>query len=877
MDMFNKLKSSLSSSVSNTITNTVYNTGTIISGVLPGNPVTRDFEVTAHIASAGPGLLWKIYSGVKKSTRQPASVFVLERSMLDRFDKQEKDIIWDLMKKGVSQLTRLRHPQILTVQHPLEESRDCLAFATEPVFASLANTLGQHENLPSPVPTYLRSFSMFSVEMKYGLLQISEGLGFLHTSAKMLHRNISPESIVINEAGAWKICGFEYCLPNTGAPGQQPSWEFPEYDHSQPAESYPHLDYTAPEYALLGSITPAADMFSYGMLAYAIYNKKPLFLNNRNWGVFKRNAIELKSIPPLRLQEIPADLKDYLKLLLSTTPDLRPSPDQLQQLPYFDDFGVKTLTNLDSQFQWDNLQKSQFYKGLPTILPKLPPRVALHRVYPCLAKEFVNHDMVPFVLPSALQIAEQASSEDFVKHILPSLKPVMKIMEPIQILLVFMQRMDLLLEKTPAQDVKTDVLPMVYRALESNVSQIQELCLSIIPNFAGLLDRQSLKSALLPKIRSVCTSTTLLSVRVNSLICIGKLLEHMDKWQVIDDVLPWLPQIPSKEPAVIMAIVGIFKLAFSNSKLGLTKEVMANKVLPFLIPLSIENGLTVQQFNSISSIIREMLGKVESEHRSKLEQLNSIQDSQKSTLKVGLSDSLALPPGQLVAAPTSQEVSSMDSMFDGLGLGSYVNQDKSKLVNKMIGENNNHGMNNNQNNIPKSSSSHSLSLQEKQRILAEQESAQARPASKSPTPSKPVDLTDSLINKSLSMNTISANSTPWGNTNKSSNYNSSNNLGSLSVGGVLPRLPQTTASISNPGFANFSQPSSQPPAKPDLSAFDSLMGTSQPRQPMNSMQGSMGMRPIQPLMPSTSQFNNRQPNTPQAKPLSFNEINDFLS
>ena len=62
----------------------------------------------------------------------------------------------------------------------------------------------------------------------------------------------------------------------------------------------------------------------------------------------------------------------------------------------------------------------------------------------------------------------------------------------------------------------------------------------------GLLDRQSFKSALLPKIRHVCMTTGLLSVRVNSLICIGKLLEYMDKWQVIDDVLSWLPQIPSK-------------------------------------------------------------------------------------------------------------------------------------------------------------------------------------------------------------------------------------------------------------------------------------------------------------------------------------------
>ena len=209
--------------------------------------------------------------------------------------------------------------------------------------------------------------------------------------------------------------------------------------------------------------------------------------------------------------------------------------------------------------------------------------------------------------------------------------------------------------------------------------------------------------------------------------------------QVIDDVLPWLLQIPFKEPDVIMAIVGIFKLAFTNSKLGLTKEVMANKILPFLIPLSIENGLTVQHFNSISSIIRDMLDRVETEHRTKLEHLNAVQDSQKPTLKVGLSESLTLPPGQLVAAPTAQEVSSMDSMIDELGLGNYVNRDKSKLVNQMIGDKNNQTKN--EINIPKSTSS--ASLQERQRILAEEESAQNRPANKSPpTPCRSMDLTN---------------------------------------------------------------------------------------------------------------------------------------
>ena len=43
--------------------------GKIKSAVM-GNPVTREYEVGKHVASAGPGLLWKVYAGVKKSTRQ---------------------------------------------------------------------------------------------------------------------------------------------------------------------------------------------------------------------------------------------------------------------------------------------------------------------------------------------------------------------------------------------------------------------------------------------------------------------------------------------------------------------------------------------------------------------------------------------------------------------------------------------------------------------------------------------------------------------------------------------------------------------------------------------------------------------------------------
>ncbi|EPY74347.1 hypothetical protein CB1_002098003 [Camelus ferus] len=157
--MLNKLKS--------TVTKV---TADVTSAVM-GNPVTREFDVGRHIASGGNGLAWKIFNGTKKSTKQEVAVFVFDKKLIDKYQKFEKDQIIDSLKRGVQQLTRLRHPRLLTVQHPLEESRDCLAFCTEPVFASLANVLGNWENLPSPVSPDIKDYKLYDVETKYGLLQ----------------------------------------------------------------------------------------------------------------------------------------------------------------------------------------------------------------------------------------------------------------------------------------------------------------------------------------------------------------------------------------------------------------------------------------------------------------------------------------------------------------------------------------------------------------------------------------------------------------------------------------------------------------------------------------------------------------------------------
>ncbi|KAI2802790.1 SCY1-like protein 2 [Blomia tropicalis] len=622
-----------------TVSATVYQVTNNLSTALPGNPLTREYELVRQVGSSGPGLIFKIYEATKKSTKENASLFILEKKSLEKFgSKKEKESLLDSIRRGVAQLTRLRHPSMLTVQHNLEESRDLIAFATEPVIGSLANFFESDKNLHTNQDNGdNEKCKFYDVEIRYGLLQIAEGLVFLHKDAKLLHRNICPENIIINRNGIWKISGFDFSI-QTLTPNEQP-YQYPPL-HLLPDSSLdiqPNYTYCAPEYFREpSSVDASADIFSLGMLTLTLYNQGiPLCPFNQQFlfspGKFAAE-VEVKLSSNACMLSVPEDSRKHIRLLLSFDTKLRPDAQQISKMQIFQDVLVRALQYFDSLFQWDNAQKAQFYKSFPDILDKMPKRVRLRRIVLGLSKEFVNPEMVPFVLPNLIQIAKDTDDEEFHTWIVPELIPVFKYKEPIQIGIYLLQNMDFLVKKFKSKpdSLREHIVPMIYRFLESDAYQIQELCLQVIPTVIHLIDYSGAKNMLLPRIKKLVLNTKLLSVRVNCLVCLGKILEHLDKWIVLDEVLTLVMQMPSREPAVIMASTGILKLILNSNKLGITKDILATKVIPFLVPLSIENGLSLNQYNTVVMLIHEMLSKIEEEHQAKLQQLDSIKVQQDS-------------------------------------------------------------------------------------------------------------------------------------------------------------------------------------------------------------------------------------------------------
>jgi SCY1-like protein 2 len=166
---------------------------------------------------------WKIYDAKKKSTGKPYSVFVFDKKSLDShgnslgrsgasaFKRLTEEVV-ERLKKEASSLARLRHPSILELVEPVEDTRGGgLQFVTEPVTTSLASFLQEkddQERAGGRSSRYVtedsdgtrrrRELEIDELEIQKGLLQVSKALEFLHENAGLVHANLTPDCILIN-------------------------------------------------------------------------------------------------------------------------------------------------------------------------------------------------------------------------------------------------------------------------------------------------------------------------------------------------------------------------------------------------------------------------------------------------------------------------------------------------------------------------------------------------------------------------------------------------------------------------------------------------------------------------------------------------------
>lgn len=411
---------------------------------------------------------WKVYDGRKKTTGKIVSIFVFDRKSLDSPSgglggrsggaslKKLHDEVISRVKKESNLLARLRHPSILELAEPIEDTRSGgLMFATEPVTASLAGLLQEKDDqeraggVAGRPSRYVieepdgqkrrRELEIDELEIQKGLLQIAQGLEFLHESATLVHGNLTPEAIYINAKSDWKIAGLAFAGPPDNSNAQTTITPISLSEALYHDPRLPHylqlqLDYSSPDFVFDSNISSSADMFSLGLLILALYNSphaSPLKTNS-NISTYKRIFTSSSDTPSpnnnfLSSRTLPRDLvSDVLPRLITRRPGQRMNAREFQQSRFFDNVLVSSIRFLDSLPAKTPNEKSQFMRGLPRILDQFPKSVLDKKVLPALLEETKDRELLSLILQNIFKIIKILPSgrRAFTDKVAPRLREI---------------------------------------------------------------------------------------------------------------------------------------------------------------------------------------------------------------------------------------------------------------------------------------------------------------------------------------------------------------------------------------------------------------------------------------------------------------------
>ncbi|KAI9677057.1 MAG: hypothetical protein M1817_006896 [Caeruleum heppii] len=679
--------------------------------------ITSNYTLSPNPTSAsGP---WKIYDAKKKSTGRTVSVFVFDRRSLDPHSglgrsggpslRKVQDEAVERLKKEASSLARLRHPCVLELVEPVEETRNGgLMFATEQVTSSLGTLLAEQDEQGRPSGVASRSsryndkevngpetagkgMEIDELDIQKGLSQLGKALEFLHESAGLVHANLTPEAIFVNAKSDWKLSGLGFSGPaeNSKIPSSAQPISLSEilhHDPRLPRSVQLNLDYASPDFVFDSNVTPAADLFSLGLLIVALYNpshESPL-QSTSSISTYKRLFNSSSSTPTqnnnfLSSAPLPKDLlSTVLPRLITRRPVDRLTAKEFQQSQYFDNILVSAIRFLESFPAKSPSEKSQFMRGLMKVLPQFPKSVLDKKILPALLEEMKDRDLLSLVLQNVFSIVKlmPAGRATFTEKVIPRLREVYlsgatsnaanaanagaqsRDIGKEAGLVVTLDNMDLITRSCSVKDFKDDILPLFKLGVESSTHSLVDKSLRSLPLILPVLDFPTLKNDLFPVVASVFTKTNSLGIKVRGLeafviLCGGSTepesealgddlngvvsngnTDHkkvsgnavLDKYTMQEKVVPLLSAIKTKEPAVMMAALRVFQQIGKHAD----AEFVATVILPALWAMSLGPLLNLQQFKAFTHLIRSLSSRVEREQTRKLQELSNPSDSSKS-------------------------------------------------------------------------------------------------------------------------------------------------------------------------------------------------------------------------------------------------------
>lgn len=612
---------------------------------------------------------WAVYPAKRNRDGKLASVFIFDKKRFESQinaltgsssnSKNPKVILsecYELIKFELSQAAKLKHPQILTILEPLEETKLKFLFVSEPVVNNLKTVSLQ---------------KLDDLTIQKGLLQVSKSLQFLHNFCHIIHFNLQPSSIFINDQGDWKLSGFRFLHNlNDLSPQEIDNFYIMNNSSAIPFTNL-NLNFTAPELLLDSSLKLGLpnDIWSLGCIIYFLYNQgeylvdcfdsdsisdyKTSFKRFEN-RFYNRQPIELKHF----FKNVPEKLFSVLSQMLSRYPHDRLTIDQFIDSDFFNGSIIKAMWFVDEFATKTTEEKLIFMKGTleidpesnEDILTQFPATFRSLKFLPLMIELIVNElkvlgnnhpltqdteDLLSLATSITLKIGSTFSNLTFQDRIYSILfksnlsfwkkektnSNIFKVFITcsIKIRLSILENLGILKSKLSDKQLCDfckqfgEIVLASTTNADSPIStyqiQLQELYLKELPSIISIFEFPYIKNTLFPLICLIFKTTTVLSTKLATIQIFVSFVDNsiIDKLIVVEQLLPILNNLKSRDKNIVGHILELFEKLNASEHISLDIETLILQVLPQCLQLTFGcNNCTADEFKSFMNQVQRI-------------------------------------------------------------------------------------------------------------------------------------------------------------------------------------------------------------------------------------------------------------------------------
>ncbi|KAG7906350.1 hypothetical protein KL906_004442 [Ogataea polymorpha] len=590
--------------------------------VFKGTGIESSYSISANPLFVSNNT-WTIYPAKHRTTKKKVSVWQFSKKDLEArlqangvLNRTNRSMIMDdifaVLGNYVSNLSKFKHPNFLTVIEPLEDHKNRMLFVTEYVVDDLAT---------------LNKSDLDEIIITKGLLQIASGLKFLHQSVHTVHMNLAPSSIFITENFDWKISGMQFIEVMENK--IQEKYVDP-LDSRLPSFLSIDFRYSSPNLLLKHNVDYINDLFSVGCLIYYLFNEGRSLLECSSSSLleYERTFNKLKHIlgsanlyHHASFNSIPRNYIDVFIRMLKETQEsnkdvlmLQPplTVDDLLASAIFNNDLIRILNVIDEFPTLSQQEKIEYLMNLTKDLSNFPRALLINKfipvlsdlIIPLLSAKSVNEDdqkVIILASQNLLILSNQISQLTFSDKIFPLLNKILNEQNLPSYDLLLVSNIDTIKTKLGANETDsgskhTQLFQKLLNKLfeksmvarnDPNTVQLQEKVLTSLHVFLNYQTYSTITTQMFPAVCQLFSTTSSLkiknlTIKAFILMISGMKEKNLDNYVIVEKLLPLLQNTHVsnfKNANLLMNMVQLYESIFHKlNKSPTTISVGKNEV-----------------------------------------------------------------------------------------------------------------------------------------------------------------------------------------------------------------------------------------------------------------------------------------------------------